>query len=148
MGHKTLIGGTSYEIGGGKTMVGGTAYSIDKGKTMSNGTVYEIAFKPSKITVNISGKGQGTLCCAVINGTRYSSATTLELEAGTSIEIVSSSSSSTGRRNSKVYLNGTLVASGTTSGASYTFTPDAATVNITLSYNTTSVGSSVNITTS
>lgn len=42
MAHKTLIGGTAYEIGGGRTLVGGTAYSIDKGKTLVGGTAYEI----------------------------------------------------------------------------------------------------------
>ena len=45
MAHKTLIGGTAYEISGGKTLVDGTAYSIDKGKTMVGGTVYEVGFR-------------------------------------------------------------------------------------------------------
>ena len=46
MAHKTLIGGTAYEITGGKTLVNGTAYSIDKGKTLVGGTAYEVAFGP------------------------------------------------------------------------------------------------------
>lgn len=45
MAHKTLIGGTAYEIGGGKTLVGGTAYSIDKGKALVDGTAYEVGFR-------------------------------------------------------------------------------------------------------
>lgn len=44
MAHKTLIGGTAYEIDGGKTLVNGTAYSIDKGKTLVDGTAYEVGF--------------------------------------------------------------------------------------------------------
>ena len=44
MAHKTLIGGTAYEISGGKTLVNGTAYSIDKGKTLVGGTAYEVGF--------------------------------------------------------------------------------------------------------
>lgn len=44
MAHKTLIGGTSYEISGGKTLVGGTAYSISGGKTLVGGTAYGIGF--------------------------------------------------------------------------------------------------------
>lgn len=44
MAHKTLIGGTSYEISGGKTLVGGTAYSISGGKTLVGGTSYKIGF--------------------------------------------------------------------------------------------------------
>ena len=45
MAHKTLIGGTIYEISGGKTLVGGTAYSIKNGKTLVGGTAYEVGFK-------------------------------------------------------------------------------------------------------
>lgn len=44
MAHKTLIGGTSYEISGGKTLVNGTAYSISGGKTLVGGTAYNIGF--------------------------------------------------------------------------------------------------------
>lgn len=50
MAHKTLIGGTAYEISGGKTLVGGTAYSIAGGKTLVGGTVYEVGFG-SKLNV-------------------------------------------------------------------------------------------------
>lgn len=44
MAHKTLIGGTAYEIGGGRTLVDGTGYSIDKGRTKVGGTGYDISF--------------------------------------------------------------------------------------------------------
>lgn len=47
MAHKTLIGGTAYEISGGKTRVGGTNYSISGGKTRIGGTNYSISFGPS-----------------------------------------------------------------------------------------------------
>lgn len=47
MAHKTLVGGTAYEISGGKTLVSGTAYSIVKGKTLVGGTAYEIGFTPA-----------------------------------------------------------------------------------------------------
>ena len=53
MAHKTLIGGTDYEISGGKTLVNGTAYSIDKGKTLVGGTAYEIPFQKEMITFTI-----------------------------------------------------------------------------------------------
>lgn len=43
MAHKTLIGGTTYDITGGKAMVSGTAYSIAGGKTMVSGTAYDIS---------------------------------------------------------------------------------------------------------
>ena len=44
MAHKTLIGGTAYEITGGKTLIGGTGYSIKGGKTLVGGTGYDIPF--------------------------------------------------------------------------------------------------------
>lgn len=44
MAHKTLIGGTAYEISGGKTLIDGTAYKIKNGKTMTDGTVHDIDF--------------------------------------------------------------------------------------------------------
>lgn len=44
--HKTLVGGTAYNINGGKCMVGGTVYSIKKGRTLVGGTGYDINFEP------------------------------------------------------------------------------------------------------
>ena len=44
MAHKTLVGGTAYEIKGGKTLVNGTAYSKKDGKVIVSGTVYDILF--------------------------------------------------------------------------------------------------------
>ena len=53
MAHKTLIGGTAYEISGGKTLVNGTAYSIDKGKTLVGGTAYEVGFDDGMRAVTV-----------------------------------------------------------------------------------------------
>ena len=44
MAHKTLIGGTAYEIKGGKTLIGGTGYEISGGKTLVGGTGYDVKF--------------------------------------------------------------------------------------------------------
>lgn len=44
MAHKTLIGGTAYEITGGKTLIDGTGYSISGGKTLIGGTGYDVSF--------------------------------------------------------------------------------------------------------
>lgn len=52
MAHKTLIGGTAYEISGGKTLVNGTAYKIEKGKTLVGGTAYELGVM---VTITING---------------------------------------------------------------------------------------------
>lgn len=44
MAHKTSIGGTAYDIGGGKTLVEGTSYSVKNGKVLIDGTEYDISF--------------------------------------------------------------------------------------------------------
>ena len=51
MGHKTLIGGTAYDIKGGKTLINGTAYDIKKGVTLIGGTGYDISFGAEPLEV-------------------------------------------------------------------------------------------------
>lgn len=53
MAHKTLIGGTAYEISGGKTLVNGTAYSIKNGKTLVGGTAYDVGFAPDIANITV-----------------------------------------------------------------------------------------------
>ena len=48
MAHKTLIGGTAYNITSGTSMVSGTTYSISGGRTLIDGTGYNINFAPPK----------------------------------------------------------------------------------------------------
>ena len=48
MAHKTLVGGTAYNITGGKSLVSGTAYNIPSGRTLVGGTKYDITFGPQK----------------------------------------------------------------------------------------------------
>lgn len=54
MAHKTLVGGTAYEIKGGKALVGGTAYDIKKGRTLVGGTGYDISFDNSILASDIA----------------------------------------------------------------------------------------------
>lgn len=139
-GGKTLIGGTAYSITGGRVLIGGTAYSIDKGKTMVNGTIYEIAFAPSTITVNITGTGYNNYSYVTINGTNYSSATTLEVEVGTEILAYAWATSGVYKTSAEIELNGSVVATGTRNkAASYTFTPNCSVVDIALSF-TSNIG--------
>lgn len=84
MAHKTLIGGTAYEITGGKTLVDGTAYSIKNGKTLVDGTVYEVGFA-EMATITITGDGGYCYAEVTIDGTTYRSATTIEVPVGTVI---------------------------------------------------------------
>lgn len=44
MSHKTIIGGTLYDVKAGKCLVDGTAYSIQKGRTLVDGTGEDIVF--------------------------------------------------------------------------------------------------------
>lgn len=44
MAHKTLIGGTGYEVSGGKALVSGTGYEVSGGRTLIGGTGYDISF--------------------------------------------------------------------------------------------------------
>lgn len=46
MSHKTIIGGTAYDVKGGKCLVNGTSYDIKKGRTLIGGTGYDITFAP------------------------------------------------------------------------------------------------------
>ena len=55
MGHKTLIGGTAYDIKGGKTLIGGTAYDITAGKTLVGGTGYDISFSLPQTVESLFG---------------------------------------------------------------------------------------------
>lgn len=53
MAHKTLIGGTAYEISGGKALVNGTAYSIKNGNTLVDGTVWVVAFGGGPVILEV-----------------------------------------------------------------------------------------------
>jgi len=54
MSHKTMVGGTAYEIVGGKTLLDGTARNVSKGRTLVGGTGYDINF--SKFVLSYTGE--------------------------------------------------------------------------------------------
>lgn len=66
MAHKTLIGGTVYEIKGGRDLIGGTGYAKKKGRVLVNGTGYDIPFSSgipigtlavgSTVKIGVNGK--------------------------------------------------------------------------------------------
>lgn len=70
MSHRTLIGGTAYEVSGGKTLIDGTAYSIKNGKTLVGGTAYEVGFGVQKVIVRITGYSYYS-AYVTIDGTYY-----------------------------------------------------------------------------
>lgn len=74
MAHKTLVGGTAYEITGGRTLVNGTGYSIDNGKTLVGGTAYEVGFWDSIVTLTSEQGGMfgSPQASVMIKGNWYS----------------------------------------------------------------------------
>ena len=64
--HKTLIGGTVYEVKSGKCLINGTAYAIQKGRTLINGTGYDIALVSG---TPISALPVGSTVKIAVNGT-------------------------------------------------------------------------------
>lgn len=91
MAHKTLIGGTAYEIKGGKTLVGGTAYEIKGGKTLVGGTAYDISFvKIVNVTLVYSKIPSATkvlVMTVTIDGTEYKNEIELTLKPKEPIEL-------------------------------------------------------------
>lgn len=85
------------------------------------------------IQVNITGTGSSIGCYVKIAGTKYYSAKTLEIEAGTEILIAGSGVLQ------KVILNGETVSTGN----SYSFVPDCSVVNIKLVKYTANIGTTV-----
>lgn len=84
MPGKTMIGGTAYDVKPGSVMIGGTVYTIKEGKTMVDGTAYSIKFE-SDVVVTITGDGSSAKAHVTINGTKYTSAATITVPAGTEI---------------------------------------------------------------
>ena len=48
-GHKTLVGGTAYDVIGGLTLIDGAKRELDKGVTLVDGTKREILFKKDPV---------------------------------------------------------------------------------------------------
>lgn len=72
MAHKTLIGGTAYEISGGKTLVNSTAYEIKNGKTLVGGTAYEVGFvEMVKVTLDLFSMLRDYGISVTIDGITY-----------------------------------------------------------------------------
>ena len=134
MAHKTLIGGTAYEVSGGKTLIGGTAYSIKNGKTLVGGTVYEVAFAENVMVVIARGyyEPNSEVSRVTINGVVYDGSEVCEIpvEVGTFIECYVKAGSS----NSYISVNDVKVIENTTGTYTYTATTNC-TITIMVFYN-------------
>lgn len=121
MAHKTLISGTARSVTGGRELIAGTGYAKKQGKTLIDGTVYKIVFTRA-VTITITGDGGGgrELTSVTIDGVKYIRTATVEALTGTEIVCYAANG---GWDYGKIYLNGTVVASGNShGGASYTYT--------------------------
>ena len=129
MSHKTMISGTSYAIKSGTDLIAGTSYQIGGGRTLVDGTEYEIGFGPKSITITITGTSSHAI--VEYNGNRPSDGV-YEVEAGTQVKVIAASNNYRGKKNTQIYLNGSLIVQGTSdNNATYTFTPEK---NCTISF--------------
>lgn len=116
MAHKTLIGGTAYEIGGGKDLIGGTVYAKDHGKTLVGGTVYEVGFAPAGATVKVTVSNTGLIASQTsspnahfsIDGVKHNVAEEFVTPIGTVLSCWCSRGSGAGGI-AGIYLNGAEV---------------------------------------
>lgn len=117
MAHKTIVGGTQYNIKKGKALVGGTEYSVKKGKTLVGGTAYEVGFAEMvTVTVNMCNPAYsgGRECASVTVLDKYYAYNygirqgTVEVPVGTVITCFAKPYDEMAR----IYLNGTQVAGG------------------------------------
>ena len=119
-----LVNGTAYGVKTGQTLVNGAAQTIYNGRTIVDGTGYDIVLSTSGFTVTITGNGSTRTAWVTINGTIYTSQTTLIVEPGTMIRLLTGGGSKNTRAQTKITIDGVTVAQGTGSNAaSYSYTP-------------------------
>lgn len=83
----------------------------------------KIQVTPETVTLSLTGSYDSSYGYVLVDGTKYTGVQTLTLEKGTEITVFCSSSNRTARARSYVRLNGTDVATGTSSAAAqYTYT--------------------------
>lgn len=125
--HKTLIGGTAYEVKSGKCLINGTAYAIQKGRTLINGTGYDIALISLKKHIITMSSDRDNInpndSYVTINGTTYHPYPNYEIEVDGDVKITVGVYGSMG--GSTITLNGVVVKQVSSfSEGSYTFELD------------------------
>lgn len=120
MAHKTLIGGTAYEIKGGRTLVNGTDYDIKAGKTLVGGTAYDVSFG-EPVMVNVSlfrGAENASVAYAEVNGVKFAGTKTgLQVMSGDIIKLYGGTTLASG--TPYVTINGTKTNLATGTGTIY-----------------------------
>lgn len=119
-----LIDGTVYGIKTGQVLIDGTAQTIYNGRALVAGAGYDIVLSSSGLTVTITGTGSTQTAWVVINGTIYTRQTTLIVEPGTMIRLLTEGSDRNARAQTRITIDGVTVGQGTGSDtASYIYTP-------------------------
>lgn len=122
--NSCLVDGTVYGIKTGQTLVNGTAQTIYNGRALVDGAGYDIVLSSSGLTVTITGTGSTQTAWVAINGTIYTSQTTLIVEPGTMIRLLTGGDNRNARAQTRITIDGVTVAYGTGSdAASYIYTP-------------------------
>lgn len=136
MAHKTMIGGTTYDITGGKCLIGGTGYNVKKGRTLIAGTIYDIVFSsPAIITTSGVPSGSNARFAYVkINGETVTANKTASYEPVNGevlLEVYVSAFNSSNDDWPFVRLNGEYVKDG---AGSYTVDVSGKTVTVSIIY--------------
>lgn len=113
--HTVMIGGTEYGIEGGRVLLGGVEYELESGRVLVDGVEKEITFKKKfTVTITIDGKYPSSefaeKAYVTIDGTKYYTATTLEVKQGTVIHCYACHGTSGNSRWNYIYVNGEAVA--------------------------------------
>ena len=88
-GHNTNIGNVAREIDAGTTLIGGVSRDIKSGTVLVSGVLREIefGFEPSVFTVELKGTFNNSYAYVTINGEKYVSSMTIDVEEGTEIDV-------------------------------------------------------------
>lgn len=125
--HTVMIGGTEYGIEGGRVLLGGVEYELESGRVLVDGVEKEITFK-KKFTVTITVDGMyppsefAEKAYITIDGTKYYTAATLEVQQGTVIHCYACIGTSGSYYKSYISINGETVASSNGSAVEYDYT--------------------------
>lgn len=87
-GNRTLIDTTDYEIVKSKSMIAGVSYFVTKGPVLVDGVAYTIPVGAKDVSVQITGAGtygSTEYAYVLVDGSKYTSATTISVPAGTEI---------------------------------------------------------------
>lgn len=122
--NSCMVDGTVYGIKTGQVLIDGTAQTIYNGRALVAGAGYDIVLSSSGLTVTITGTGSTQTAWVVINRTIYTRQTTLIVEPGTMIRLLTEGSDRNARAQTRITIDGVTVGQGTGSdAASYIYTP-------------------------